>query len=178
MAGRQPAIKHCSGQRRKPRRDGFVHPGSWRGCGRSRGLGGATLAAVGGDQHAGAGRGACVCLAVGWAGPDLYAAGRLGGTNDLHGDEVYRLGANSRSVLGGPFSGDGGRVFAIVAHGASVFAGGSFTNAAGQAASCKIAEWKGEGWQPVGGGLADDVRALYRMVRSFMWGEISPTRGN
>ena len=92
-------------------------------------------------------------------GPDLYAAGRLGGANSLHGDEVYQLGATSRIVLGGPFSGNSGRVYALAAHGTNVFAGGSFTNAGGQAVS-KLAEWNGQTWQPVGGGLPDDVQAL------------------
>lgn len=93
------------------------------------------------------------------SGQNLYAAGRLGDTNTLPGDEIYQLGATSRTVLGGPFLGDGGRVYALAAQGTNVFAGGSFTNAGGRAVK-NLAQWNGTAWLPVGGDLDDDVTAL------------------
>ena len=66
--------------------------------------------------------------------------------------------------IGFPWSALGGglndAVKAIAVEGADVYAGGSFTDAGGNANADGIARWDGAAWQALGGGLNNTVNAI------------------
>jgi hypothetical protein len=93
------------------------------------------------------------------SGTDLYIGGDFTGAAGIAtADYVAHWNGTTWSGLGSDGSGDGaldGIVFALAASGANVYAGGLFTNAAGQPQADYLARWSGTSWSSLGANGAD-----------------------
>jgi hypothetical protein len=94
-------------------------------------------------------------------GPALYAGGAFAAAGGVAMNHIAKWNGSTWSALG---SGIGGQfVDALAAYddgsGPALYAGGSFTNAGGAAAS-SIAKWKGSSWSPLGSGMNGPVQSL------------------
>jgi hypothetical protein len=97
-------------------------------------------------------------------GPALYAGGNFQTANGVTVSRIARWDGSAWAELSGPGdTGTDGLVYSLVVWddgtGPALYAGGSFTNAGGTAAS-NIARWDGSGWSALASGTSKTVRAL------------------
>jgi len=101
-----------------------------------------------------------VALAV--SGTNLYAGGAFTNAGGNAANYIAQWNGSSWSALGSgmraPFT-YSHYVDALAVSGGTLYAGGGFTNAGGNAANY-IAQWNGSSWTPLGSGMNDEVNAL------------------
>jgi len=96
-------------------------------------------------------------------GPALYVGGIFTSAGGSPAYGIARWDGSGWSAVGGGLGGLAPFVRALVVHddgsGAALYAGGTFTTAAGLSAR-RIARWNGSGWSTLGNGMNDAVSAL------------------
>lgn len=102
------------------------------------------------------------------SGNDLYVAGDFTRATNTGGasvsvNRIAKWNGTTWSALG---SGMNGTVLALAVSANDVFAGGSFTTAAGGPAS-RIAKWNGSAWSALGSGLNNNARSLTLLDRNL-----------
>jgi hypothetical protein len=96
------------------------------------------------------------------SGGTLYAGGWFTTAAGNPANYIAQWNGSSWSALGsgmGGGDGNGPYVFALAVSGNTLYAGGSFTTAGGNAAT-NIAQWNGSSWAPLGSGMNNLVSAL------------------
>ena len=90
------------------------------------------------------------------SGSTLYAGGSFTKAGGKSANSIAKWNGSSWSALGSGFSEgdvDGPHVSALAVSGSTLYAGGDFSKAGGNAAN-NIAQWNGSSWSPLGSGMA------------------------
>lgn len=100
------------------------------------------------------------------SGPALYVGGQFTAAGGVTASAIARWDGQSWSAVGGGFTNEGQTPPLVLAlaefddgGGAALYAAGRF-RASGNTACDRIARWDGQSWQPVGGGMDDQINAL------------------
>jgi hypothetical protein len=98
-------------------------------------------------------------LALAVSGGTLYAGGDFTTAGGSPANNIAQWNGSNWSALGSGVSGveyETSYVFALAVSGGTLFAGGAFTNAGGNAANY-IAQWNGSSWSALGSGMGGEV---------------------